>query len=126
LFNCVKDKWWGRKYADKMEVIEQAEFRKQRMEGVMKEIQKYQGTPPPELVTYVQNEIEATEATESAKSMFIFSFNSDIDNVKKAIREANIALRLEDINKHMYGTFTLKGLSDKEKKERGTVQCALC
>jgi hypothetical protein len=123
LFNCVDDKWWGRKYADKMEVIEQAEFRKERMEGVMREIQKYSGTPPPDLITYVRNEIEAAE---SAKTMFVFSFNSDIENMKKAIREANITLWLEDINKHMYGTFTLKGLTDKEKKGRKKVQCALC
>jgi hypothetical protein len=123
VFNCVKDKWWGRKYADKMEVIEQAQFRVERMEGVMREIQKYAGTPPPELVTFVRNEIEAAE---SAKSMFIYSFNNNIDNVKKAICEANIALRLEDINKYLYGKITLKGLNEKEKKERRKLQCALC
>jgi hypothetical protein len=123
LFNTVKDKWWGRKYADKMEVIEQAQFRIERMEGVMEEIRRYPGVPPAELVKFVKNEIEAAE---SAKAMFVFSFNNDIKNVRLAIREANIALRHEDLNKHWYGKVTLRGLSEKEKKERRQLQCALC
>ena len=122
LFSCFDRSFWGAKYKDQMEVIDEANDKVETLGRIEKEIRKY-GKPPVGVEELVKTE---QSRAEFMAKMHIDCFEHDIENVKQAIRDAYIQLRLDDIYRKLYGTVTLRGLTKEEKEERKELRCSMC
>ena len=121
LFSCAEPKFWGAKYRDQIEVIEEAKSYEEAWKKLAKELERYKA--PKQVVDRVEDEMARTRF---AIDMHINCFESDIENVKLAIRKANVALRLFDIYKEVYGKIRTRSLSKEEREERKGMRCSMC
>lgn len=122
LLSCVNHDFWGIRFAKAMEGIEQAKERADVLVELDKQARSFPDPPPTYLTTLKREYARAFIAQQHLVNVFM----EDIELVKKAIREARIALQKYDMNVHWYGRTSFKGLTEMEKELRKTHTCGLC
>ncbi|KAJ3520215.1 hypothetical protein NMY22_g12849 [Coprinellus aureogranulatus] len=89
----VNADFWGYRYAEEMKAISEADGRVETVNRIRAKVNEYPDAPA-NLLEFLRGELEVAVRI---KARLIASFEGDIENVKKALRDAKIALRYEDL-----------------------------